>query len=78
MISSLFFTGLKWNSIAPRPGTSPYVAARGGSKDEIHVVVYDRDGAITGTPLTVLEKFTYASKAVDAKSAEGALNYYPE
>ena len=72
------FTGLKWNSIAPRPGTSPYVAARGGSKDEIHVVVYDRDGAITGTPLTVLEKFTYASKAVDAKSAEGALNYYPE
>ena len=72
------FTGLKWNSIAPRPGTSPYVADRGGSKDEIHVVVYDRDGAITGTPLTVLEKFTYASKAVDAKSAEGALNYYPE
>ena len=72
------FTGLKWNAIAPRPGTSPYVAARGGSKDEIHVVVYDRDGAITGTPLTVLEKFTYASKAVDAKSAEGALNYYPE
>jgi len=72
------FTGLKWNSIAPRPGTSPYVAARGGSKDEIHVVVYDRDGGITGTPLTVLEKFTYASKAVDAKSAEGALNYYPE
>ena len=72
------FTGLKWNSIAPRPGTSPYVADRGGSKDEIHVVVYDRDGGITGTPLTVLEKFTYASKAVDAKSAEGALNYYPE
>ena len=28
--------------------------------------------------MTVLEKFTYASKAVDAKSAEGALNYYPE
>ena len=72
------FTGLKWNSIAPRPGTSPYVAARGGSKDEIHIVVYDRDGGITGTPLTVLEKFTYASKAVDAKSAEGAANYYPE
>ena len=72
------FTGLKWNSIAPRPGTSPYVADRGGSKDEIHIVVYDRDGGITGTPLTVLEKFTYASKAVDAKSAEGALNYYPE
>ena len=72
------FTGLKWNSIAPRPGTSPYVSDRGGSKDEIHIVVYDRDGGITGTPLTVLEKFTYASKAVDAKSAEGALNYYPE
>ena len=31
---------LPWSAIAPRPTTSPYVADRGGSKDEIHVVVY--------------------------------------
>jgi hypothetical protein len=72
------FSGLKWNNIAPRPGTSQYVADRGGSNDEMHVVVYDATGAITGTPNTVLEKFTYMSKASDAKTAEGAINYYPE
>ena len=72
------FTGLKWTSIAPRPGTSPFVAARGGSKDELHVVVYDETGVISGVPNTVLEKFTYVSKANNAKTAEGSQNYYPE
>mgnify|MGYP003313116467 FL=1 len=72
------FTGLNWSSIAPRPGTSPYVAARGGSKDEIHVVVYDGTGDISGVPNTVLEKFTYLSKANNGKTAEGSGNYYPQ
>jgi len=72
------FTGLKWTSIAPRPGTSPFVAARGGSKDELHVVVYDETGVISGVPNTVLEKFTYVSKANNAKTSEGSQNYYPE
>jgi len=72
------FSGLNWNSVAPRPGTSTYVSTRGGSKDEMHVVVYDVDGKITGTPLTVLEKLTYVSKAEDAKTPEGAQNYYPQ
>ena len=72
------FAGLKWTSIAPRPGTSPFVAARGGSKDELHVVVYDETGVISGVPNTVLEKFTYVSKANNAKTSEGSQNYYPE
>ncbi len=72
------FTGLKWNQIAPRPGTSPYVSDRGGAHDELHVVVYDSTGAVTGTPLTVLEKHLYLSKASDSKTTEGAQNYYPE
>ena len=72
------FTGLKWNQIAPRPGTSPYAADRGGSFDEMHVVVYDSTGAVTGNPNTVLEKLTYLSKASDGKTTEGAQNYYPE
>jgi len=72
------FTGLNWSSIGPRPGTSPFVSARGGSKDEIHVVVYDGTGDISGVPNTVLEKFTYLSKANNGKTAEGSGNYYPQ
>ena len=51
---------------------------RGGSKDEIHVVVYDATGEITGAPNTVLEKFTYLSKANNGRTSEGAQNYYPQ
>ena len=76
--SQEIYSGLRWNQIAPRPGTSPHVADRGGSNDEIHFAVYDVNGGVTGTPLTLVEKFTYLSKASDAKSPEGSLNYYPE
>ena len=69
---------LNWNQVAPQPGTSAYVAERGGSNDEMHIVVVDVDGGVTGTPNTVLEKFLYVSKASDGKSAEGSLVYYPE
>ena len=75
--SQLAFTGVNWNSIAPRPGTSPYVAERGGANDEMHVVVYDSTGVITGKPNTLLEKFTYVSKANNAKTSSGSVNYYP-
>ena len=70
------FTGLRWNQLAGRPGTSLYAGDRGGAFDEVHVVVYDADGGVTGTPLTVLEKFLYGSKANDAKTTEGSNNYY--
>ena len=69
---------LPWSAIAPRPTTSPYVADRGGSKDEIHVVVYDATGEITGSPNTLLEKFTYLSKANNGRTSEGSQNYYPQ
>lgn len=71
------YPGLRWNQLAGRPGTSLYVGDRGGAFDEIHAVVYDVDGGVTGTPLTVLEKFLYGSKASDAKTTEGSSNYYP-
>jgi len=69
---------LNWNQVAPQPGTSPHVADRGGSNDEMHIIVIDKDGGVTGTPNTVLEKFLYVSKAKDGKSSEGSLVYYPE
>ncbi|BCU98281.1 MAG: hypothetical protein CM15mV21_0500 [Eurybiavirus sp.] len=75
--SQIAFGGVGWASIAPRPGTSPYVAERGGANDEMHIVVYDSTGVITGKPNTLLEKFTYVSKANDGKTSSGAVNYYP-
>ena len=71
------FTGLKWSSIAPRPGTSPYVAERGGANDEMHIAVWDATGAITGKPNTLLEKHTYLSKSNNSKTSSGSVNYYP-
>ena len=75
--SQIAYGGVGWNTIAPRPGTSPYVADRGGANDEMHVVVFDSTGVITGAPNTLLEKFTYVSKANDGKTSSGAVNYYP-
>ena len=60
------------------PGTSPYAEARGGSGDELHVVVVDEDGGITGTKGDVLETYDAVSKGSDAKSPQGDTNYYPD
>jgi hypothetical protein len=58
-----------WRSIAPKPGTSQYVADRNGKSDEIHVVVIDDTGEITGVQANLLEKHIGLSKALDAVSA---------
>jgi phage tail sheath protein FI len=58
------------------PGTSAYAAAKGASKDEVHVIVVDNLGMFTGTAGTVLEKFPYLSVASDAKGNDGGTLYY--
>jgi hypothetical protein len=58
------------------PGTSPYAASVGGSNDEIHVIVIDEDGLFSGSQNTVLEKYSFVSKASDAKNADGTNNFY--
>jgi hypothetical protein len=58
------------------PGTSNFVGTRGGSNDEMHILVIDEDGKFTGIPDTVLEKFSFVSKASDAKNDDGSSNYY--
>jgi hypothetical protein len=58
------------------PGTSPYAASVGGSNDELHIVVVDEDGLVSGTSGTVIEKFAFVSKAVDGKKPDGTNNYY--
>jgi hypothetical protein len=60
------------------PGTSPYAQARGGVNDELHLVIVDEDGELSGTKGTVLEKFAAVSKASDAKTPQGDTNYYPD
>jgi len=58
------------------PGTSGSASSVSGANDELHVVIADRTGAITGTAGTVLEKYAYLSKGSDAKSDNGGSNYY--
>jgi len=60
------------------PGTSAGAAAVGGSNDEIHIVVRDFTGAITGTAGEVLEVFSYLSQASDVKSSDGTSLYYKD
>jgi len=59
------------------PTTTDDVSAAGGSLDEMHIAVIDEDGAISGTTGTILETFEGVSQAHDAKTSNGASNYYP-
>ena len=59
------------------PTTTDDVLAAGGSLDEMHIVVIDEDGGITGTVGSILETFEGVSQAHDAKTAQGSSNYYP-
>jgi phage tail sheath protein FI len=66
-----------YDSVDGAPGTSAYVSDRNGSGDELHVVVVDEDGGISGVPGTILETYSNVSKASDAKDPQGNDNYYP-
>jgi hypothetical protein len=60
------------------PGTSEFAAGAGGENDELHIIIIDENGAWTGTRGAILEKFEYASKASDAKKADGTNAYYKD
>ena len=66
----------KWNTIADKPGTSSYVSERGGRFDEVHVLVIDAKGTISGNAGTVLEKHLNLSKAKDALFSVGSPSYW--
>ena len=67
---------ISWNQIADRPGTSAYAAARSSRFDEVHVVVIDDDGDVTGNAGTILEKNLNLSKAKDAEFSAGSTSYW--
>ena len=67
---------INWNTIAERPGTSSYAAARSSRHDEVHVVVVDDKGTVTGNAGTILEKHLGLSKAKDAEFSAGSPSYW--
>lgn len=68
------------------PGRSEYVSASGNTAlqlantaaqlDELHVVVVDQDGAVSGSAGAILELYSSLSRATDAVSSDGATLYY--
>ena len=44
--------------------------------DEIHVLIIDEDGSLTGTPNNIVEKYQSLSLLSDSKEADGSSNYY--
>ncbi len=67
---------VNWNTLAERPQTTKYGEDRGSRFDELHVIVYDDDGLITGNTGTVLEKHLGLSKAKDATFSSGSPSYW--
>jgi len=59
------------------PGTSDWAENQPGTvkNDEVHLVVVDEQGLITGAKGSVLETFSYVSVAKGAKTVDGGHNY---
>jgi len=66
-----------YDAVDGAPGTSDWTSTRSGANDEIHIVVVDEDGSISGVPGQILETYSKVSKASDAKTPQGDDNYYP-
>jgi len=66
------------------PGTSPWAADKNISADEMHVVVYDATGGITGYDndlagqrgTSVIETYGFVSQAANARTPQGGSNFY--
>jgi len=67
-----------WKSIAEKPGTSLYASERSAKNDELHVVVVDDTGAVTGTAGNIVEKFTFLTKSEDGITSPTEAVYYKD
>ena len=72
------FDGIPWYRFAGRPGSSPNALDKGSGNDEMHLIVYDATGDITGSKGNTLENYYNVSKNSGALTPEGARNYYIE
>jgi phage tail sheath protein FI len=69
------------NLVDVAPDQTDYVYNVTGSttaKDELHVVVVDEDGRLTGVPGQVLEVYQQLSRATNAKNSDGTTLYYKD
>ena len=71
-----------WDQFDGPPGTSTWMKDKQGGlttgKDEMHVIVIDNDGGITGSPGTILEKHANLSKMAGAVTDSGDNNYWSD
>jgi len=67
---------IEWDTIADRPSTSAYAEARSSRFDEVHIIIIDDQGTITGNAGTILEKHLSLSKAKDAEFSVGSPSYW--
>ena len=65
-----------WKSIAEKPGTSQYASERSAKNDEMHVVVVDDTGSVTGTAGNIVEKFAFLTKSSDGVTSPTEAVYY--
>jgi len=75
-----------YSQVDGAPGRSQFVSVNGNTaiqlantaaqKDEVHVVIADEDGEITGNPGAILEVWQGLSRATDAKLSDGSTNYF--
>jgi hypothetical protein len=71
--NTVAFTGWSYNTLfSAAPSTSAYVSKVNGANDQIHMVVIDEDGLISGERNTVLETFGFLSLASDASYDDGS------
>lgn len=59
-----------------RPNSTSYVSDLGGANDEFHLVVIDKNGLLSGTRNTILEKFQGLSFLPGVVGSDGTSNYY--
>ena len=67
---------IQWSSIVDRPTTTEFATDRGAKNDELHVVIIDGEGKVSGNAGTILERHTGLSKAKDAEFSAGSPSYW--
>jgi phage tail sheath protein FI len=66
------------NEFSSAPANTAFAESKRVEEDELHIVVIDSTGAISGSANTIIEKFGFVSKASDAKNSDGTSNYYKD
>lgn len=67
-----------FNNFSTAPTTTSFANTANAQGDSLHIAVVDEDGSFTGTSASVLETYENVSMASDAKTDQGAGNYYKD